>query len=316
MESEEQKFLAQSARKQIRELAREVRAAEEIVSGIQPERGAESAERGIAPEPANTCNQYALERAEPGARGAAREQARAAFARASLLFRWLSKGGDVYPASLQRWEAAFAAIDRMFSDGTRGQAIQAALNTLRYAIAERAELPMGEEAFLVRRHDRALPGGAAFPCACVLDNIRSAFNCGSLIRSAEGFGAELLCLTGITPGPENAKVAKTAMGAGKTLRIERHRSLCRLIQEMRDRGRTIYALETAEGARPLFTEEIRFPLCAVLGNEEYGLDEGILSLADRVLEIPMFGCKNSLNVAVSGSIFLYEARRQWHALRA
>lgn len=279
MQNEEQKFLAQSPRKQLRTLAREIRVIEEIVSDASnPER----------------------------------EAARAAFAHLMTSFAYLRSAGTHYSAGLPRWEASLRVIDRMFGDGTREQAIIAALNTLWHSLAEYAELPVGEETFLVRTHDRQLPGGQDFPCVCVLDNLRSAFNCGSLMRSAEGLGASALWLTGISPGPDNAKVIKTAMGAQLSLRVRRHDSLAALIGELKQQGHCVYALETAEGAHSLFTEELRFPACVILGNEEYGLDAGILSLADRVIEIPMFGRKNSLNVAVSGSIFLYEARKQWH----
>jgi tRNA G18 (ribose-2'-O)-methylase SpoU len=212
---------------------------------------------------------------------------------------------------MPRWEGALAIIERMFNDGTKAQAILAALNTLWYDIAERAELPMGEEHFLVRSRDHSLPVGRPFPCACILDNIRSAFNCGSIMRSAEGFGVEAIYLTGISPGPENEKARKTAMGVIDNLNIQRHQSLHALIQEKKKLGYAIYALETAEGARPLFTEALRFPACVIFGNEEYGLDGDTLACVDQVLEIPMFGRKNSFNVAASAGIFFYEARRQW-----
>ena len=132
-------------------------------------------------------------------------------------------------------------------------------------------------------------------------------------------------MSGISPGCENEKVRKTAMGAADYLKPERlgaHSErdtvdgtcmyfLHDFIREKQTQGYTVYALETAQGARSLFTETLSFPLCVILGNEEYGLDESILACVDHVLEIPMFGCKNSLNVAVSGSLFFYEARRQW-----
>jgi len=279
MQNEEQKFHAQSPRKQLRALAQELRVIEEILSG--------------AP---NT----------------EREAAQAAFAHVITFFTYMRSAGRAhYSAALPRWQASLRVIERMFGDGTREQAIIAALNTLRHSLAEQAELPVGEETFLVRTNDRQLPGGQEFPCVCILDNLRSAFNCGSLMRSAEGLGAAALWLTGISPGPDNAKVVKTAMGAQRSLRIRRHDSLAALIAELKQQEHCVYALETAEGARSLCTETLRFPACVILGNEEYGLDAGILSLADRVIEIPMFGRKNSLNVAVSGSIFLYEARKQW-----
>jgi len=277
MQNEEQKFLAQSPRKQLRALADALRTVEEILSG---------------------------------AHGNGREAAQAAFARAQFYLGCMRSGAS-YGAGLPRWEASLGIIARMLGDGTREQAIMAALNTLWHALAEQAELPAGEETFLVRSSDRRAPVGQEFPCVCILDNLRSAFNCGSLMRSAEGLGAMALWLTGISPGPDNPKVVKTAMGAQDSLCIRRHDSLAALIGELRQQGHCVYALETAEGAHSLYTEELRFPACVILGNEEYGLDAGILALADRVIEIPMFGRKNSLNVAVSGSIFLYEARRQW-----
>lgn len=223
---------------------------------------------------------------------------------------WMSVAG-LFPGRLPRWNAAFGSIVRMLAAKTSAKAVLAATNNLWHEMAERAEIPSGEENYLVRTSDRQTPAGSSFPCEVVLDNIRSAFNTGSIIRSAEGFGVQELFLVGITAGQDNPKVQKTAMGATNSLSIKHQPSLHALIREKKRTGFTVYAVETVSGAGNLMCEQFRFPLCLIMGNEEYGIPEDYLAAADRIIHIPMFGRKNSFNVAVSCSIVLYAARQQW-----
>ncbi len=158
---------------------------------------------------------------------------------------WMTETG-LFPGRLPRWTAAFDTIVRMLDSKTSPRAILAATNNLWHDMAERAEISVREENFIIRTDDRNIPAGNTFPCDIVLDNIRSAFNTGSIIRSADGFGVHGVFLTGITASPDNPKVQKTAMGASKSVSIQHHASLHTLIQEKKHAGSTIYALETVE----------------------------------------------------------------------
>jgi len=223
---------------------------------------------------------------------------------------WMADTGH-FPGRLPRWKDAYDTIVKMFHSKTARKAILAATNNLWHDMAERAEISVREENFIVRTDDRTTPAGPAFPCDIVLDNIRSAFNTGSIIRSADGFGVHGVFLTGITADTNNPKVQKTAMGAITGVSIQRHTSLHTLIREKKAAGSTIYALETVEGSGNLMCEKFSYPMCLLLGNEEYGIPEDYLSAADRIIHIPMYGLKNSFNVGVSCAIVLYAARQQW-----
>lgn len=280
MEQEQRKFMAFSERNMLRKVAAEL----------------DSAQRGLlSGAPAFGVARGCLERS-------------------LRLLGYMTEAG-LYPRYLAEWSAAIGrALDHAVAEKSTKECFQA-VNDLWHAIAVVAELPVSEQHFCIRTNDRGESAGSRFPCEVVLDNIRSAFNCGSMLRTADGFGVEKVWLTGVTAGPEHEKVRKTAMGVAGSIETDRHESLMSLIEARKSDGVTTYALETVEGAGRLFTEKIRFPACVIVGNEEYGVAENGLAAVERIVEIPMFGRKNSLNVGVSCAIFLYEARRQWEERR-
>lgn len=161
------------------------------------------------------------------------------------------------------------------------------------------------ESFSVRRFDRS-EETRRFQIAVVLDNIRAPFNAGNILRSAEAFGASEAALCGITPGPEDPKTARAAMGAESGLKINRFGSVREAIDHYRELGFQIVAMETSHRAVPLSGLKAAFPSALVLGNEELGLSEETLSLCDAVAEIPLYGKKNSLNVSNAAAIAFYE----------
>lgn len=169
--------------------------------------------------------------------------------------------------------------------------------------------------FLITREDRPMPPRRLDPKSEILficDNIRSAFNVGSFFRLADCVSAKKLFLTGYTPSPENEAVLKTSLGADKQIQWQSFPSLELAVQEARNLGFHIYALETAKNAQPLY--EVRFPekSAFVVGNERFGLENSSLNLCDTVIEIPTFGIKNSLNAANALSVAAYEWIRQQH----
>ncbi|MCM2282614.1 MAG: RNA methyltransferase [Bdellovibrionaceae bacterium] len=148
------------------------------------------------------------------------------------------------------------------------------------------------------------------PFAVILDNIRSAFNVGSVFRTAECFGLAEIAVCGYTPDPSDEKTAKTAMGTGADVpwrRFERVEDAC---LQLKQEGYAIVALETVKSATPL--NEFRFPPRAALlvGNERFGISPDALRFADHICRIPMRGRKNSLNVGIAFGIAAAEFDRQ------
>lgn len=143
------------------------------------------------------------------------------------------------------------------------------------------------------------PRGTYSELTIVLDNIRSANNVGSILRTAEAVGASV-AICGFTATPDNPKVAKTALGAHTSLMWGQHRNALVLVETLQQAGTIVWALESTPASVPLSTVPIRSePLALVVGNEVSGVDPGILRIADAHVHLPMVGSKTSLNVAVA-----------------
>ncbi|MFZ2098530.1 MAG: RNA methyltransferase [Anaerolineales bacterium] len=146
----------------------------------------------------------------------------------------------------------------------------------------------------------------------LLDNIRSAWNVGSIFRTADGIGIQKLYLCGITPTPDNSKVRKTALGAEQSVLWEKINNGVDLLGLLKSKGYLIWALEDLPEAQPLFSINKTLwpsPIVLVVGNEINGVDPGIIELCEKVISIQMLGKKQSYNVAVAFGIavsfFLY-----------
>jgi tRNA G18 (ribose-2'-O)-methylase SpoU len=144
----------------------------------------------------------------------------------------------------------------------------------------------------------------------ILHNIRSCYNTGSIFRTAEAISIEKIYLTGYTPTPERnpEKIKKIALGSEKTVKWEYEKEVGKVIEKLKKEGIKIVALETEKSALPYFKFKPKFPLAILVGNEIRGIDKRTLKKADFVVKIPMFGKKESLNVAVAFSIFAYYLR--------
>ena len=138
----------------------------------------------------------------------------------------------------------------------------------------------------------------------LLDNIRSAWNVGSIFRTADGLGVSKLHLCGITPTPENETVRKTSLLAEKIVAWEYARNAWEVAKRLKDEGYKLIALEKAERAIPIdkITIPDSQPAALILGNEVTGVDPEILGLCDYIIYIPMKGRKRSLNVEVAFGI--------------
>jgi len=146
------------------------------------------------------------------------------------------------------------------------------------------------------------------PFVFVLDDIRSLNNVGSVFRTADAFLAEKIYLCGLTGTPPHRDITKTALGADESVAWEQTKDVLELAKKLKYEGYLIVALEQAEGSMmlqefaPLSGQKYAF----VLGNEVFGVNEELISQCDICLEIPQFGTKHSLNVAVSAGIIAWD----------
>ena len=145
----------------------------------------------------------------------------------------------------------------------------------------------------------------------LLDNIRSVFNVGNMLRTADGAGIRHIHLCGITPTPKNPKLAKTALGAERSVPWTQHRDGLAAALSLRKQGLRLWALEGGLRAESLFDARAARkgpPIVLVVGSEISGVDPGILEHCERVFCLPMQGVKNTLNVAVAFGIAAYFLR--------
>lgn len=156
------------------------------------------------------------------------------------------------------------------------------------------------------------PAPANLPIVeALLDNIRSTFNVGAMFRTADGAGLRRLYLGGITPSPDNPKVAKTSLGAENAVPWTACRNCLDSALTLKDQGYHLWALEGGPRAEPLFEAARSLPgapVLLVVGNETAGVDPELLAACEKVLAIPMQGVKHSLNVAIAFGIAAYALR--------
>lgn len=150
----------------------------------------------------------------------------------------------------------------------------------------------------------------------ILQNIRSAHNVGAMFRTADGAGVDQIILSGYTPTPPKGDAPyltsadkalhKTALGAERLVPWKQVVSLSRFISRLHKEGYQVVALEQSPGSIEYRCYRARSPLALIVGNEVQGVEAGILKRCDAILEIPMRGSKNSLNVSVATGIALYQ----------
>ena len=151
------------------------------------------------------------------------------------------------------------------------------------------------------------------PVVVVLDDVRSLNNVGSFFRTCDAFAVEKLFLCGITATPPHRDIHKTALGAELTVPWEYVSDAAEAVRRLRAEGRTVLAVEQAEGAVRLGTWKTgrggRYAL--VFGNEVHGVGQTVVDLCDGAVEVPQSGTKHSINVSVCGGVVLWEVYRQW-----
>ena len=153
-----------------------------------------------------------------------------------------------------------------------------------------------------RRHAPVPP----HPIIVVAHDLRSAYNVGSVFRTADSAGLAGVVLAGFTPTPEHRGVAKTALGAQDAVPWRHVESVAEALGQLRGDGYAVAALERAEGAvAPADVPAAAFPLALVLGNEVAGVPADVLDAADLVVGLPQYGTKSSLNVSVAFGVAAY-----------
>jgi len=154
------------------------------------------------------------------------------------------------------------------------------------------------------------------PVHLVLDNLRSAFNVGSIFRIADTARLARVVTCGYTAHPPHAKLDKTALGTLDYVATEHCAATLDAVAGLQDSGVPVYALETTSRSRLYSAVTYPRPVGLVLGNEALGIDRQVLERCDELVEIPMFGYKISLNVAAAAAVVVFEALRQWGAAPA
>jgi len=152
------------------------------------------------------------------------------------------------------------------------------------------------------------------PVIIILDNVRSLNNIGSIFRTCDAFRINRLILCGISTPPPHRDIHKTALGAELSVDWEYFESTTDAVRTWKDKGYAIVALEQTDTSLPLqhFQPvkplQLSQPLALIFGHEIRGVSQEVIDLCDLAVEIPQYGTKHSLNVAVSVGIVL------WHVL--
>ncbi|MEM6628862.1 MAG: RNA methyltransferase [Bacteroidota bacterium] len=145
------------------------------------------------------------------------------------------------------------------------------------------------------------------PLVCVLDNIRSMHNVGSVFRTADAFRLDKLYLCGITPHPPHREIRKTAIGAEYSVAWEGYSHTLELVKELKNLGWVLVAAEQTSNSVPLpeWKLDTQRKYALILGHEIEGVAQEVLDQCDLAVEIPQHGTKHSLNISVAAGICLY-----------
>ncbi|MCB0402169.1 MAG: RNA methyltransferase [Flavobacteriales bacterium] len=151
------------------------------------------------------------------------------------------------------------------------------------------------------------------PLIVVLDNVRSLNNIGSVFRTSDAFLVEAVYLCGITATPPHRDIQKTALGATESVDWTYFPTTGEAIRELKEKGYQIAAIEQAENSVMLdvFQPETD-KLAVVFGNEVSGVEQEVVDQCDRVIEIPQYGTKHSLNISVSVGIVIWDLFKKFN----
>jgi 23S rRNA (guanosine2251-2'-O)-methyltransferase len=149
------------------------------------------------------------------------------------------------------------------------------------------------------------------PIIVVLENIRSAYNVGSVFRTADAFLIEAIYICGYTAKPPHKEIKKTALGAEETILWKYFPTTAEAIEELKIEGYKVYAAEQAE--KSIALQQVAFEqnqkLAIVFGNEVTGVEQSTIQICKGCIEIPQWGMKHSLNIATAAGVVLWEIVR-------
>ena len=149
------------------------------------------------------------------------------------------------------------------------------------------------------------------PVIAVLENIRSAYNVGSVFRTADAFLLEAIYITGYTCTPPHKEIKKTALGAEDTVTWKHFANANDAITDLKAQGYKIFAVEQIVNSTMLHQLKIENneKIAVVFGNEVSGVEVETIKLCDGCIEIPQMGTKHSLNIASAAAVVLWEIVR-------
>ncbi len=149
------------------------------------------------------------------------------------------------------------------------------------------------------------------PISILVENVRSVHNVGSIFRTADGFGAEKIYLTGYTAHPPREDLHKTALGAEDAVPWEYYENPLDASEVINKQGISLILIEQTKQSKSMYEIDWEFPVCFIIGNEVSGVSEELSAMADIHVELPMRGVKQSLNVSVATGVVGYEFSRYY-----
>jgi len=147
------------------------------------------------------------------------------------------------------------------------------------------------------------------PLVVVLENVRSAYNVGSVFRTADAFLIEAIYLTGYTAKPPHKEIRKRAFGDEATVRWKHFANAAGAIEELKQHGYKVLAIEQVANSISLEKTKVPDKTALIFGNEVSGIEQSTIALCDGSVEIPQLGMKHSLNIATAAGIVLWEVVR-------
>ena len=149
------------------------------------------------------------------------------------------------------------------------------------------------------------------PVIAVIENVRSAYNVGSLFRTADAFLLEGIYITGYTAQPPHKEIKKTALGAEDSVDWQYFPTAAEAIIQLKKNGYKVYAVEQVVNSHALQLMEFKKDdkIAVIFGNEVTGVEEETILQCDACIEIPQLGMKHSLNIATAAGVVLWEIVR-------
>lgn len=164
---------------------------------------------------------------------------------------------------------------------------------------------------LGRKSVEEFKGSSKFPIIVVLENIRSAYNVGSVFRTCDAFLIEAIYICGYSAKPPHKEIKKTALGAEESVTWKHFKSASEAIEALALKKYKVYAVEQAEDSYKLHAANFRQneKIAVVFGNEVTGVEQSTIDLCEGCIEIPQLGMKHSLNIATAAGVVLWELVR-------